>query len=52
MGCYVAAGPKGWHLLQSLATIWQVPVSGGTEIQSAGGFASNRIEGFAVTALP
>ena len=52
MGCYVAQGNEGASLLRSLAKYIGVPVSGGSEIQFAGGSKTFALEGQVFTALP
>jgi hypothetical protein len=52
MGCYVGQGCEGWRLLKALASIWQVSVSAGTELQLAGGLTTSFIEGPIRTATP
>lgn len=51
-GCKVGYGPSGRRLLQKLANIWQVPVSGGIKNQISGGISTFRFEGPVFTAFP
>lgn len=52
MGCYVAQGSAGATLLKSMARMIGVPVSGGSQIQYAGGNLTLAIEGPVFTAYP
>ena len=44
MGCNVASGDKGKQLLQNLAGLWRVPVTGAVEEQYVCGYSSNASE--------
>lgn len=52
MGCYVGRGSEGRRLLRSLAGIWRVPVTAGTQRQTAGDITTFFFEGPTVTEGP
>jgi hypothetical protein len=51
-GCRVGKGSEGRKLLQTLADIWQVPVSASKDTQLGGGASTFRFEGSVVTRYP
>jgi hypothetical protein len=51
-GCNVSRGVDGRQLMQRLAGLWGVPVSGGTQSQYGGGVCTFRFEGPVYTAFP
>lgn len=51
-GCRVASGPDGRQLIDHLAGLWDVPVTGAVRRQFAGGTATFRFEGPTYTGFP
>jgi hypothetical protein len=51
-GCKVARGTAGRQMIQRLANVWSVPVSGGVNTQYSGGTSTFRFEGPVFTAVP
>lgn len=51
-GCKVARGLAGRQMIQRLADVWNVPVSGGVNDQTSGGISTFRFEGPVFTAFP
>ena len=51
-GCKVAKGLDGRQMIQRLADVWKVPVSGGVNDQTSGGISTFRFEGPVFTAFP
>lgn len=51
-GCKVARGLTGRQMIQRLANVWNVPVSGGVNTQYSGGISTFRFEGPVFTAFP